>query len=616
MRPGTGKGVRIAVLDSGFDPHWQEQLKVNLFLNVTDQKITESAQFDANGHGTACVDLIRRNAPEAEIAVLKVFDENLLCGGEIFLSAMRWCLEHNIDIINLSLGTINRIIGHQIISLCKEACDRGKLVVAAANQEGYRAYPAGDSFVFTVAAGKLPSKSDYSYDKENGCFLARGDKQKAAWSGGNYSFVDGASFAAANFTGILARYRELFPDQTPQQVKKSLAEGAVKDIPYYPSQNAYFLNRREFTLPRRDFSWIRKAALFPYNKEMHALTRFAHLLPFQIAGIYDIPRLGQVGRDAGTLIGADPAGMTIENFNDMWKDPERFDTVIIGYLDKISSLINKDMLAETVRECFRQGKNIFSFAEVPRDMLALKPSHVHAYCPLVEAGACPDEASPSPPVNAPVVGIFGTSSSQGKFTAQLALREKFLAAGYRLGQLGTEPHAELFGMDACFPYGYGSTVRLPRERYFPYLKKIMAGIDTKEPDLIIVGAQGGFLPYQIFKINPAADLNPITFLWATLPDAYILAINAMDDPDYVRATINALEGLGRGKVLALVISDYEKTVHEVFETVTYRRVGMNDLENQKNLLAEKYNLPVLDVVIKESADKLLEVVENYFGAMP
>lgn len=48
-------------------------------------------------------------------------------------------------------------------------------------------------------------------------------------------------------------------------------------------------------------------------------------------------------------------------------------------------------------------------------------------------------------VNKPVICVAGTSSSQGKFSLQLSLREKFISAGYRIGQLGTEPTSLLFG---------------------------------------------------------------------------------------------------------------------------------------------------------------------------
>lgn len=56
----------------------------------------------------------------------------------------------------------------------------------------------------------------------------------------------------------------------------------------------------------------------------------------------------------------------------------------------------------------------------------------------------------------PVLGVFGTSSRQGKFTLQLILRKHFTELGYVIGQIGTEPTAALFEMDADFHFGYNT----------------------------------------------------------------------------------------------------------------------------------------------------------------
>ena len=45
-----------------------------------------------------------------------------------------------------------------------------------------------------------------------------------------------------------------------------------------------------------------------------------------------------------------------------------------------------------------------------------------------------------------MLAIVGTSPSQGKYNLQLALRRRFLNDGYEIGQIGTEPTAQLFGM--------------------------------------------------------------------------------------------------------------------------------------------------------------------------
>ena len=103
--------------------------------------------------------------------------------------------------------------------------------------------------------------------------------------------------------------------------------------------------------------------------------------------------------------------------------------------------------------------------------------------------------SNSAPVNVPILGIFGTSSQQGKFTAQLALGRQLKKMGYRISQVGTEHQAELFGMDCTFPMGYDSPLDMPIQLYVPFLQAQMSKIcHEKHPDLIVAGAQSGTIP--------------------------------------------------------------------------------------------------------------------------
>lgn len=94
-------------------------------------------------------------------------------------------------------------------------------------------------------------------------------------------------------------------------------------------------------------------------------------------------------------------------------------------------------------------------------------------------------------INKPVLGIFGTSSKQGKYTLQLLLRYKLIEYGYKVGQLGTEPSALLFDMDSVFPMGYGCSVELDGFDTVIYLNHIMNTISQKENDIILVGSQSG-----------------------------------------------------------------------------------------------------------------------------
>src|SRR5712692_162886 len=107
----TGRGVRVAVIDSGIDNDhpaiggavrtWCEPAK------EADGSISYSfaPHVDAFGHGTACAGIIRGLAPEVELVSVKVLGARLSGAGVVFAAGLRWAIEHGAQVANLSLGT-------------------------------------------------------------------------------------------------------------------------------------------------------------------------------------------------------------------------------------------------------------------------------------------------------------------------------------------------------------------------------------------------------------------------------------------------------------------------------------------------------------------------------
>ena len=80
----------------------------------------------------------------------------------------------------------------------------------------------------------------------------------------------------------------------------------------------------------------------------------------------------------------------------------------------------------------------------------------------------------------PIIGVFGTSSKQGKFTLQLKLRELLLKQGYSVGEIGTEPTSQLFGKEYVFPMGYNSTVYIEHNDIISYLNAALYDISIRK----------------------------------------------------------------------------------------------------------------------------------------
>ena len=124
--------------------------------------------------------------------------------------------------------------------------------------------------------------------------------------------------------------------------------------------------------------------------------------------------------------------------------------------------------------------------------------------------------------------------------------------GYRVGQIGTEPSALLFGMDDVYPMGYHCSVYLRGLEAVQYLNSRMNALCEKDVDLILIGSQSGTVPYDVGNLVQYPCMQ-YDFLMGTLPDAVILCINAYDEPEYVGRTIHFLESAVECRVIAAVL---------------------------------------------------------------
>src|SRR5256885_16853183 len=96
----TGRGVRVAVVDSGIDtehPELKGKVKESVEAVPEAGQITfkPSTSGDQAGHGTACSRIITRIAPEVELFSVKVLGPNASGSGEMFLILVDYAIKHN-----------------------------------------------------------------------------------------------------------------------------------------------------------------------------------------------------------------------------------------------------------------------------------------------------------------------------------------------------------------------------------------------------------------------------------------------------------------------------------------------------------------------------------------
>lgn len=228
MQRGRGRGVRIAILDSGVEASHPSlgglQLSDDIAIVENGLKLATvpGEGRDVFGHGTAVAGILRATAPEAEIGSIRVLGESLSARTAIILEGARQAIERGYHILNCSLGcgVPEHVLKYK--SWVDEAYLRGVHVVAACNNQdsGRPEWPGFFTSVLTVNMARTEKDGEIYYRPGHLVeFAARGVDVEVPWCGGATKKVTGSSFAAPRLAGLLACMLSEEPRIAPLQAK-------------------------------------------------------------------------------------------------------------------------------------------------------------------------------------------------------------------------------------------------------------------------------------------------------------------------------------------------------------------------------------------------------------
>jgi subtilisin family serine protease len=223
----SGKGVRVAIIDSGIDAGHPDVGEVAGYVSISEGSeglifVTEPHD-DLFGHGTACASIIRRVAPECELYSVRVLGPNLSGRGAVFAAGLKWAIEHNMHVCNLSLGTTKRDLYATFHELADVACFRNVMLVTAANNMPVPSFPSIYASVISVACHEERDPYLIYYNPRPPVeFGAPGIDVRVAWKDGGYVTSTGNSYAAPHVSGIVAKILGKHPDLTVFQMKTVL----------------------------------------------------------------------------------------------------------------------------------------------------------------------------------------------------------------------------------------------------------------------------------------------------------------------------------------------------------------------------------------------------------
>ena len=226
----TGRGVRVAVLDTGFDVRHPDFIGRTI---TTQSFILGETVQDAHGHGTHCIgtscgsakpDGTRRYgvATEAEIFAGKVLSDSGSGSDRGILAGINWALANNCAIVSMSLGADVREVSRAYEAVGKVALDRGTLIIAAAGNNarrpgdpGFVGVPANSSSIMAIAATDSANQvARFSSGSGNGDggrvdLAGPGVKVFSSWPlPQRHNSINGTSMATPHVSGIAALWNE------------------------------------------------------------------------------------------------------------------------------------------------------------------------------------------------------------------------------------------------------------------------------------------------------------------------------------------------------------------------------------------------------------------------
>ncbi|MFJ3825232.1 type VII secretion-associated serine protease mycosin [Streptomyces nodosus] len=238
-RTSTGKGIKVAVIDTGVDasnPDLKGQVLDGLDLAPSSRSGDEHTDYD--GHGTGMAGLIAGTgaygggkgafglAPGAKILPIRVppqsEDEMGFARPSYFSKAIRYAADQRAQVINISM--VSSINTPQIADAVKYALERGSLIFAGVGNDvkigNPVLYPAGTPGVIGVAAvGKDLRRTSFSEYGSQVDMAAPGEDMVHACGGKTgLCRTSGTSDATAIASASAALIWSAHPDWTNNQV--------------------------------------------------------------------------------------------------------------------------------------------------------------------------------------------------------------------------------------------------------------------------------------------------------------------------------------------------------------------------------------------------------------
>ncbi|MBQ7669296.1 MAG: DUF1611 domain-containing protein [Clostridia bacterium] len=570
----------VIIIDSGYSGN-NRNVNGTCIING----IIADDYSDSCGHGTTIVNQMIDYCNDINVYVIKICEtEDSFLSSDLLL-CFKYILSKNFHncIVNVSLGVIQFREKNSLYSIINQLLEKG-IIVVAANNPLCLSYPASLPNVIGVDVSNSPEIMS-----SNGFYFNIN------------SYVDvvfpNKSIRAKNKNGIVSFYRgsSLYTALISSMLIEAIICGSIDDFTFEKIVE-YLKNKADKTFffkktknnKRLSYNKPQKAVAFPFNKEIQVLSANEELLSFEEIDYYDFDYSQNNNKKICDILGYSNNNKIIKPIRELDFD-KSFDTFICGHCGRLSSIIKNDVLQMVIDRCNEYSKDIYLFDNYQAYNINTKikiftPYISHEYVSMGNGNKLFDIA-------VPIVAVMGTSSLQGKYSLQLALRMKMKQMGYSVKNLSTEPSGYLFELESVVPMGFESNYNLNSLETVVFLNEEINRITDDNTDIVIVGSQSGTVPLMVSNIG-YYNMTQHDFLLGTHPDCVLLCVNTIDDFDLIRRTINYIESCVETKVIALIISPLVLTRNDFEIGIDKKKISEQTLFETKEKFTSAIGLPV------------------------
>lgn len=265
--------MTIAVIDDGVNSLYYPIIEKLVFdLEVSRNGFIRKRSFTSNinSHGTTCAAIIKKYAPEASIGSIKILSKDSLKGNiNHLIAAIKWCLDHKIFIIHLSVGSRQMVDYDKIKKIIIKLIENKHSIICALSNDMKFTIPACFSGVLSVKANISFSDNKIFLNNEGldaADFVASGIHELTNYLGKSEKTSSCNSFAAPIVTAHVHRLINQHGLMTSNQIKMFFSDN--HNIVFIASRLDFFKKLNKKTIIYKKYKFFVNKTGFIYCGKM------------------------------------------------------------------------------------------------------------------------------------------------------------------------------------------------------------------------------------------------------------------------------------------------------------------------------------------------------------